>query len=60
MKTISAIRNCVVKFRKVCPETWERLSPTHAEGVKFCGTCDRRVFLFETDAAALGRSDRAS
>jgi len=53
MDTVNRIRNCVVNFRRVCPETWERLSPTQVEGVKFCGTCSRQVFLCETAAAVL-------
>ncbi len=53
MEAINLIRNCTVKFRKVCPRTWEQLSPTPARAVKFCGTCEREVFWCETDADAL-------
>ena len=53
MESINLIRNCAVRFRKVCPQTWELLSPTPAEGVKFCSTCQREVFLCESDADAL-------
>jgi hypothetical protein len=53
MEAINLIRNCKVQFRKVCPKTWAQLAPTPAEGVKFCRTCDREVFLCETDVDAV-------
>jgi hypothetical protein len=53
MERINVIRNCVVKFQRVCPKTWEHLSPTPAEGVRFCGTCAREVFLCISDAEAV-------
>lgn len=52
-ETINRIRNCRVRFRKVCPETWERLSSTSDREMRFCATCNREVFLCETDAEAL-------
>lgn len=53
MRLINEIRNCVVKFRRVCPRTWEQLSSTPDPGVRFCGTCDHDVFLCSTDAEAV-------
>ena len=43
------IRNCEFKFR--CNRTWEGLeSPeNYPEGIKYCSTCLRDVFLVETD-----------
>jgi hypothetical protein len=53
METINLIRNCMVRFRRVCPQTWEQLSSTSARAMRFCATCNREVFLCETDAEAL-------
>jgi hypothetical protein len=53
METINLIRNCMVRFRKVCPKTWEQLAFTSARAMRFCATCNREVFLCETDAEAL-------
>jgi len=43
------IRNCEFKFR--CKKTWESLESleNYPEGVKYCSTCMRDVFLVETD-----------
>jgi len=43
------IRNCEFKFR--CKKTWESLESleNYPEGVKYCSTCLRDVFLVETD-----------
>jgi hypothetical protein len=56
LKPINLIRNCGVKFRKVCPEKWERLASTASEGVRFCDACTREVFLCETDAEAVAHA----
>jgi hypothetical protein len=56
VQVINLIRNCKFKFRMVCPQRWEQLTPTPAEGVKFCGTCHQDVFFCETDAEALGHA----
>ena len=53
MREINAIRNCVVKFRRVCPETWDRLSAMPDPAARFCGACNRQVFLCSTDAEAV-------
>jgi len=43
------IRNCEFKYK--CPKTWESLESleNYQEGVKYCSTCLRDVFLVETD-----------
>jgi len=56
MEAINLIRNCRVKFRKVCPQRWEQLAPTAAERVRFCETCSQQVFLCETDEDALAHA----
>ena len=56
MGTINLIRNCTVKFRKVCPPTWEQLAPATTEDVKFCTTCSRKVFWCETDVDAVAHA----
>jgi hypothetical protein len=56
MSTINLIRNCTVKFRKVCPQRWEHLAPATTEGVRFCTTCRREVFWCETDVEAVAHA----
>ena len=43
------IRNCEFKYK--CSKTWESLESleNYPEGVKYCSTCLRDVFLVETD-----------
>jgi hypothetical protein len=43
------IRNCEFKYK--CLKTWEGLESleNYPEGVKYCSTCQRDVFLVETD-----------
>lgn len=47
------IRNCAVKFRFRCPKTWDELQTTEDEGRRFCGECERSVFLCNTDAETI-------
>ena len=56
LKTSKLIRNCQVKFRKVCPEQWERLTSTASDSARFCHVCTREVFLCETDAEAVAHA----
>lgn len=49
---------CVMEY--VCPKTWESLSLTARDDVRFCGHCSKKVYLCasqeEVDSAAeLGR-----
>jgi hypothetical protein len=53
MPTKNAIRNCTVKFRKICPRAWESLSPTPDDFIRVCETCSREVFFCEGDAEAV-------
>ena len=53
MEALNQIRNCLVRFRKVCPARWEQLVPTSTPRVRMCGACDREVFFCETDIEAL-------
>ena len=53
MEALNQIRNCLVRFRKVCPEKWEQLVPTSTPRVRTCGACDREVFFCETNVEAL-------
>ena len=53
MEALNQIRNCLVRFRKVCPARWEQLVPTSTPRVRMCGACDREVLFCETDIEAL-------
>lgn len=41
------IKNCIFKFR--CTRTWDSLSPTATDAVRYCDDCDRGVHLCETN-----------
>jgi hypothetical protein len=56
VNAINLIRNCRVKFRKVCPQQWEDLAPTVAEDVRFCDACARDVFFCVTDDDAVAHA----
>jgi hypothetical protein len=43
----TGIRNCVFAFR--CEKQWNGLAPTTHPDVKFCGMCQREVFLCQDD-----------
>jgi hypothetical protein len=47
------IRNCDVKFRKVCPRTWDNLDPTPEATVRFCQSCQQNVYFCASDAEAI-------
>ncbi len=52
MNDDSLIRNC--KFAFKCPLTWEQLSETGNESVRFCDTCEKDVYLADdADAFSL-------
>ena len=40
------IRNC--NFILKCPAYWDELGPTDQEGVRYCGACERKVFMCNT------------
>ena len=40
------IRNC--SFILKCPAYWDELGPTDQEGVRYCGACERKVFMCNT------------
>ncbi len=44
----TAIRNCRFAFR--CDKEWQDLTETTFPKVRFCGDCERDVFLCTTDA----------
>lgn len=43
---MNEIRNCEFKFK--CPKEWELLIPTIHKDQRFCGECDRTVYLCKT------------
>lgn len=47
------IRNCTIKFRRVCPQTWANLRSTADASTRFCDSCQREVFLCTTDTEAV-------
>src|SRR2546422_2455676 len=49
MKQDRTIRLCGLKFKRQCPLNWDALKPTADVRSRYCGTCDRSVFLCESD-----------
>jgi hypothetical protein len=47
------IENCEVQFRFRCPKQWEQLTATDDAKVRFCGVCEKNVFLCESRAELL-------
>lgn len=45
--------NCAVRFRRVCPRTWESLRSTEEASIRFCDSCQREVFLCRADDEAV-------
>ena len=52
------IRTCEVKFRKQCPQLWERLQQTEDAAVRFCDECGKNVYYAKTNDEALGYAER--
>jgi hypothetical protein len=51
------IRNCPLPiFRRVCPERWEKLTPTGDATVRHCDQCNQEVYLCTTDEQTLSHA----
>ena len=44
---VAMIRNC--NFILECLARWEDLGPTEQENERYCGVCQRKVFMCRTD-----------
>ena len=44
---VAMIRSC--NFILECPARWEDLGPTEQENERYCGVCQRKVFMCRTD-----------
>jgi hypothetical protein len=49
MRKVVTIRLCRARSRKGSPCKWEDLSETGGENVRYCGECNRRVYLCHSD-----------
>ncbi len=38
---------CQFSFK--CPQVWQLLTPTEQDGVRYCGECQREVFLCSSE-----------
>lgn len=47
------IRNCPLDFRVNCPRRWLELRPGEQQGVRFCDTCHRAVYLCNDENQAI-------
>ena len=50
------IRNC--NFLLKCPAYWDELGPTDQESVRYCGACERMVFMCNTQDELRVRIDQ--
>ena len=37
------------QFAYKCPQVWQLLDPTDQEGIRYCGECQREVFLCSSE-----------
>ena len=44
------VGNCNYEFSFKCPKKWSNLSTTEDENVKFCDTCDKKVYKCNSKA----------
>jgi hypothetical protein len=42
---MTPIANCPVPFRFQCPKLWKNLEPTDESDIRFCPTCQKKVYL---------------
>jgi hypothetical protein len=47
------VENCEPRFQVECPKQWDSLKKTDDEGVRFCETCRKNVFLCRTNREAV-------
>lgn len=52
------IENCRRLFNFRCPKRWEALTPTVEDGVRFCPSCHKNVYLCETPADLKRRANQ--
>jgi uncharacterized protein (TIGR02996 family) len=53
------LENCL-SFEVVCPKTWDKLTPTEREDVRFCGACRSNVHFCATVADARVHAQRGA
>ncbi|MCY1082508.1 hypothetical protein [Archangium lansingense] len=46
------IQNCHVRFQFKCPMQWDALQETAEAGVRWCGSCHKRVYLSQSTQEA--------
>jgi hypothetical protein len=56
VKTIRTVRNCKVRMKVVCPQTWDELAPMGQERVRHCFECGEDVHFCATDAETLAHA----
>jgi hypothetical protein len=58
METDITIRLCGLKFKRQCPLNWDKLRPLGDDASRHCDTCDRPVFLCESDEETMFHAER--
>jgi hypothetical protein len=58
MEQDRTIRLCGLKFKRQCPLNWDALKPTAEGRSRYCGTCDRSVFLCESDEETMWHAEQ--
>ena len=49
MKTQKTIRNCSILVKYDCPKHWDNLDHTEVSTIRFCNTCDKKVYFCCSD-----------
>ncbi len=55
---MNEIRNCPIKFGKVCPKSWDALRETDDQAVRHCDACREDVFFCSSDADAIAHAQK--
>ena len=58
MSTERTIRNCAVKFKTKCPQTWDALESSPSPEARWCSVCQRDVYFCASDEETLKHAEQ--
>ena len=58
MKKDRTVRLCGLKFKRQCPMDWSTLEATDDARARRCATCDREVYLCESDEETMWHAEQ--
>lgn len=59
-RTVTVVENCEERFQFLCPRLWSGLQTTGSRKVRYCGTCEKKVYQADTveEGRALAREGK--